>query len=110
MRTYSVERLSPSARWDINRILDMKGAPQKPDPSKPGLNIPVKIRLEPEVAVDMPVTRPARKEEGPRAAYLTREDFKNFGFTEGCDVAAGCRQVWRPGRTPTSAERKCRKR
>ena len=35
----------------------------------------------------MPTTRPARKEEGPRAAYLIKEDFKNFGFTEGCD---GC--------------------
>ena len=41
VRAYTVERLSPSVRWDINRIFDMKGTPQKPDPSKPGLNIPV---------------------------------------------------------------------
>ena len=68
VRTYTVERLSPSVRWDINRILDMKGTPQKPGPSKPGLNIPVRIRMEAEVAIDMPATRPARKEEGPRAA------------------------------------------
>ena len=87
VRAYSVDRLSPSVRWDINRILDMKGTPQRPDLSKPGLNIPAKIRLEPEVAIDMPVMRPARKEEGPRAAYLSKEDFRNFGFTEVCD---GC--------------------
>ena len=87
VRAYSVDRLSPSVRWDINRIIDMKGTPQRPDPSKPGLNIPVKIRLEPEMAMDMPIMRPARKEEGPRAAYLSKEDFRKFGFTEGCD---GC--------------------
>ena len=72
VRAYTVERLSPSTKWDINYILDKRGTPQRPDPSKPGLHIPVKIRLEPEVAVEMPETRPARKEEGPRAAYLTK--------------------------------------
>ena len=68
-------------QWDINQILDMKGT---------GLSIPVKIRLEPDVRIDMPLTRPARKEEGPRAAYLSKEDFRNFGFTEGCD---GCSRL-----------------
>ena len=78
MRAYSVERLSLSVSWDINRIIDMKGTPQKPDQSKPGLNIPVKIRLEPEVVIDMQIMRPARKKEGPRAAYLSNEDFRKF--------------------------------
>ena len=106
VRAYSVDRLSPSVRWDITRIIDMKGTPQRPDPSKPGLNIPVKIRLEPEVAIDMPIMRPARKEEGPRASYLSNEDFRKFGFTEGCD---GCGRLaaWMGSRPHTS---KCRAR
>ena len=49
VRAYTTERLSPSTQWDINQILDMKGTPQRPDPSKPGISIPVKIRLEPDV-------------------------------------------------------------
>lgn len=106
VRAYTVERLSLSVRWDINRILDMKGTPQKPDPSKPGLNIPAKMRLELDVAIDMPITRPARKDEGPRAAYLTREDFRNFGFILGCD---GCGRL-SSGMASRPHASKCRKR
>jgi hypothetical protein len=90
VRAYTTERLSPSTQWDINQILDMRGTPQRPDPSKPGLNIPVKIRLEPDVQIDMPVTRPARKEEGPRDVYLSKDDFRTHGFTEGCE---GCSRM-----------------
>ena len=89
-RAYTTERLSPSTQWDINQILDMKGTPQRLDPSKPGLSIPVKIRLEPEVKIDMPITRPARKEEGPRDVYLSKADFGAFGYTEGC---RGCSRM-----------------
>ena len=87
VRAHTVERLSPSTKWDINYILDMRGTPQRPDPSKPGLHIPVRIRMDPDVPVQMPASRPARKEEGPRSAYLSRDDFKRYGFTEGCE---GC--------------------
>ena len=52
MKAYATERLSLSVKWDINQILDMKGTPQRPDPTKPGLSIPVKIRLEPDVSID----------------------------------------------------------
>ena len=87
VRAHTVERLSPSTKWDINHILDMRGTPQRPDPSKPGLHIPVRIRMDPAVTIQMPEARPARKEEGPRSAYLSKEDFKRYGFTEGC---GGC--------------------
>ena len=36
-----------------------------PDPNKPGLYIPVGIRVEPEAPFDMPVLRPARDEDEP---------------------------------------------
>jgi len=57
VRAHTVERLSPSTKWDINYILDMRGTPQRPDPSKPGLHIPVRIRMEPDVSVQMPSSR-----------------------------------------------------
>ena len=84
----------------------MRGTPQRPDPSKPGLHIPVRIRLEPEVLAEMPETRPARKEEGPRAAYMSKEDFKNFVFTEGCE---GCSRM-AAKMAPRPHSSKCRER
>ena len=84
----------------------MQGTPQRPDPSKPGINVPVKIRLEPDVKIDMPITRPARKEEGPRDVYLTKEDFRAFGFTEGCE---GCSRLM-SGMSVRPHTSKCRTR
>ena len=106
VRAHTVERLTPSTKWDINYILDMKGAPQRPDPSKPGLHIHVRIRLEPEVAIQMLETRPARKEEGPRTAYFSKEAFNTFGFTKGCEGCSGraAKMVPRPHSS------KCRER
>ena len=106
VKAYTTERLSPSVQWDINQILDMKGTPQRPDPTKPGLSIPVKIRLEPDVKIDMPITRPARKEECPRDVYLSKEDFRKFGFTEGCE---GCSRS-AAGMAPRAHTKQCRAR
>ena len=33
VKAYTTERLSPSVQWGINRILDMKGTPQRIDPT-----------------------------------------------------------------------------
>ena len=106
VRAHTVERLTPSTKWDINYILDMRGAPQRPDPSKPGLHIPVRIRMEPDVNIQMSATRPARKEEGPRSAYLSKDDFKKYGFTEGCE---GCSRK-AAGMAPRPHSRECRGR
>ena len=104
VKAYTTERLSSSVQWDINQILDMKCTPQRPVPTKPGLSIPVKIRLEQDVRIGMPLTRPARKEEGPRAAYLSKEDFRKFGFAEGCDGCSRLAAGMSSRRTPTNAE------
>ena len=66
----------------------MKGPPQRPDPTKPGLNIPVRIRIEPEVPFDMPVMRPARDEDGPRRACSMKRHYEEHGYTEGCEACA----------------------
>ena len=75
-------------RWDVNAIMDMKGTPQRPDPNKPGLHIPVRIRVEPEVPFEMPVMRIARDEDGPRRAYVMKRLYEEHGYTEGCEGCA----------------------
>ena len=87
VRANAIKRFGKSEQWDINAILDMKGTPQRPNPNKPGLSIPVRIRLEPEVPVHMPDSRPARKEEAPRKSYIMKRHYEEHGYTEGCD---GC--------------------
>ena len=65
----------------------MKDTPQRPDPNKPGLHIPVRIRVEPEVPFEMPAMRPARNEGAPRRTYVMRRHYDEYGYTEGCE---GC--------------------
>ncbi len=72
----------------MNAILDMKGTPQRPDPTKPGLHIPVRVRLEPEVPFGMPVMKPARDEEEPGRPYIMKGHFEEYGHTEECDGCA----------------------
>ena len=62
VKAYSIKRFGMTEKWDVNAILDMKGTPQQPDPTKPGLHIPVRIRMEPEVPFNMPDMMPAREE------------------------------------------------
>ena len=53
-------------------IREMQETPQQPDPSKPGLHIPVCIRMDPLVQVDMLELRPQREEDMPKGAYIKR--------------------------------------
>ena len=87
-------------------MLDMRGTPPRPDPSKPGLHIPVKVRIKPDVPFNMPEMRPARQEEAPRKLYVRKEDFKKMGYTENCD---GCARL-SAGMEPRRHTDKCRKR
>ena len=71
-------------------IKEMQGTPQQLDPSKPGLHIPVRIRMDPPAQVDMPELRPQREEDMPKGAYVKRRRFEEFGYTEDCE---GCRRL-----------------
>ena len=106
VKASSIKRFGRSEQWDVNAILDMQGTPQRPDPTKPGLHIPVRIRLEPEVPFDMPLMRPARDEAGPRRTYVMKRHFVEHGYTEGCE---GCSRMsaGMKGRPHTDG---CRKR
>ena len=90
MKASSIKRFGMTEKCDTNAILEMKGTPQQPDPTKPGLHIPVRIRMEPEVPLVMPGMKPARGEVGPRRTYVMKRHFEKLGYTEDC---AGCARL-----------------
>ncbi len=44
-RAYSIRRMDEANRWDKEPVEETKGTPQRPDPNKPGSNVPVRIRF-----------------------------------------------------------------
>ena len=107
VKASTIKRFGLTEKWDINAILEMKGTPQRPDPTKPGLNIPVQIRLEPEMPFEIPEMVPVRSEEGPRRAYIMKQFFEEHGYSEGCD-GCGCLAAGLKKKRPHSD--KCRNR
>ena len=90
VRASSIKRSNVQEKWNMEDIKAMQGTPQRPDPNKPGTHIPTRIRMEPEVDVEVDGSRPARREEGPRSTYLKKEAFEKYKYTEGCE---GCRRL-----------------
>ena len=86
--------------------MECNGGPQQPDRSKPGLHIPVRIRMDPPVEVDVPELRPQREEDTPRGAYIKQKRFEEFGYTEDCE---GCRRL-RSGVVPRRPHFECCRR
>ena len=78
------------SRRDAKYLQQMKGTPKQPDPSRPGLAIPIKVNIDP------PHEESPAPTEGPvdecgrqvRRMRITGVMLQKFGYTEGCD---GCR-------------------
>ena len=90
VRAYAVKRMDEESRWDAKYLQEMKGTPQQPDPSLPGLAIPIKVNIDP------PHEESPAPAEGPvdecdrqvRRMRITGVMLQKCGYTEGCD---GCR-------------------
>ena len=80
-----IKRQHQSQRWGKKMLREMQGTPQQPDPSKTGLHISVRIKMDPPVQVDMLEFRPQREEDMPKGAYIKRRRFEKFGYTEDCE-------------------------
>ena len=52
IRAYSIRRKEEGKRWDSELILEMQGTPQRPDPGKPGLHVPILINFDPPAIAD----------------------------------------------------------
>ena len=48
IRCYACRRMPETERWDKEAIIGMKGTPQKPNPRKMGMSIPIRIQLDGE--------------------------------------------------------------
>ena len=88
IRVYDVIRKPEGERWDPKSILEIRGTPRQPDPSKPGGRIPVRVNLEPDEDRETPEGQEVRVEPDTRRLRITPEILIQHGFTEGCE---GCR-------------------
>ena len=88
VRAYALKRMAADHRWDRDLLRAIRGTPQQPDPSRPGLKIPVKITFEPpREELIVPTARDT--ETGKvRRMMITPAMLDKYGYTEGCD---GCR-------------------
>ena len=88
IRAYAIKRRTADERWDKDMIKAIKGTPQQLDPSRPGLNVPIKINFEPLVEVypeEKFVDQDADKGRQIRRMKITQEILNKYGYTEGCD-------------------------
>ena len=89
VRVVSYRRRSEGSRWDAELIKNMQGTPQQPDPTRPGVGIPIKVRFSEPAQVDEAIpNQPARQEQRPRRMRIMPYKLGKYGFTEGCE---GCR-------------------
>ena len=71
VRAWAIRKQSPEDRWDSILIKEMRGTPQKPNPNKPGGNIPVKITFDavPQGIVP-PIIVPAGRKKHQAKIYV----------------------------------------
>ena len=86
VRAYAIRRQDEGNRWQGDRVKNMKGTPSQPDPNKPGLTIPVRVRFDP-IAADIPVEELGDHEVVSRRERITPKTLETYRYTKGCD---GC--------------------
>ena len=77
IRAYTIKRLPAEERWLAENIKEMKGVPQKPDPRRSGMRIPIKVTLDEEPGEMAP--REIQDPEGflSRRRGIGKEDLEN---------------------------------
>ena len=88
VRAFSVKRFPEDERWNKDDIENMQGTPQRPNPAKPGLNIPIKVNFDPPEEADVIPSRPLREETQARRMRITGAMLDQYGYTDNCE---GCR-------------------
>ena len=88
VRAYSMKRLDHTQCWDGAYLQELRGTPQQPDPLKPGIVIPIKVRFDPPVE-----EQPIPSAQEPQARQVRRMRIsapmlEKYGYSEACE---GCR-------------------
>ena len=106
VRAYAIQRQDDENRWQGDGIKGMKGTPSQPDPGKPGLNIPVRVRSDPIVG-EPQGEQMEDTEAKTRRERITHKTLDKYGYTEGCD---GCVYKGAGLKEPRNHSEACRKR
>ena len=106
VRTYNIKRLPEGERWDGDMVQDMKGTPQKPNPTLAGEEAVIEVNF-PEAKEDVPGINIQEEEIRPRRTMITDRELAKFGYTTGCQ---GC-TLRKQGRVAKKGHSEaCRKR
>ena len=83
VRAWTVKRKVEEEKWNGEKIKEMRGTPSQPNPSMPGINIPIMINIDPvDARAEAEEVREPRDETRARRTYLKPQDFENYGYTE----------------------------
>jgi len=107
VRAYTVWRFPEGEQWDADMILNMKGTPQRPDPSKPGLQIPIRVRFDGPKEDEVRKSEPARREDERRRLRITAKDLQKYGYTDKCEGCKFKKLGWKEHRPHSEV---CRRR
>lgn len=88
IRACAIRRQAEDVRWDKRKIIALRGSPQQPDPSKPGLAIPIIIKFDDKIEEKMESASDEDAEIVRRRLKITKAVLERYGHTEGCE---GCR-------------------
>ena len=87
VKAYSIRRHEHSERWNGGLIRGLRGTPQQPDPTKPGLYIPIRVNFEPvpEGVECLPITTEAQPRQ-IRRMKITSNLLAKYGYTIDCEI------------------------
>ena len=106
VRAWTIRRLPEAERWDAESITEMQGTPAQPNPTAPGLHIPIAINID-QGDGGAPVETQQRKvEQTARRVYLKQQDFEQHGYSDECE---GCARL-QAGMAPRPHSEACRTR
>ena len=76
-------------RWDAESITEMQGTPAQPNPTAPGLHIPIAINIDQGDNIGGAPLETTRRQEEQKArrVYLKQTDFGQHGYSADCE---GC--------------------
>ena len=92
-------------RWDTDKIEAMMGTPDKPDPNKEGVGIPIMVHFDEGHKEE--VKGGERGEEVAGRMYVTDDVIRKYGMTGGCEGCAARRSGMRK---KASHSQTCRER
>ena len=86
LKARSIHREPEAARWNAEAVLGICGVPWRPvEDQGAGEQVPYEIiRAEPLIDQPMLPPRPRAPEVVPRRAYVTKQDMRTHGHTQGC--------------------------